>query len=430
MDVKKLFGMSVKNQRTLLGLSQGALAQRANLHRTYITDIERGTRNLTLENISKLAGAFGLPIGRFFPAGAPVSSVNGNATLPAGRNEIVDILIVEDDHRDIQLALNAFKQARMTNPVYVVQDGEAALDFIYGRGAYAQRVTEGMLGAVLLDLKLPKIHGLEVLRRIKSDVRSRHIEVIVLTGSPTGENIAEAIRLGAAGCITKPVNFQNFSQLTPKMDFCWTLHSPTGNPKAAVSARHTPEAKYQSQYGTRPSMRNDVRLQLSFNRAGFGLYARFPSSFDRSGGPRLRGGFESPNFERSAHEIHHSSERNRIGGDFQPFLGSGRPERQQGFHPRHLAACPDGPYRDGPGVPVAIHEPATGPRAIARRAPATGKTGPRRRRTRPRKVAPSECQTPARRQTQDAGEQGEAIFQEAIAPEGLRGIEERICYCS
>jgi two-component system response regulator len=233
MDVKKEFGIVIRSKRTHLGLSQGTLAERANLHRTYVTDIERGTRNLTLENISKLAGAFGLPISQLFPAASLLDEANGTKTARSGLSDLVDILIAEDNPKDMELALNAFKQARLMNRIHIVRDGEAALDFILRQNQFRERPIENMPGAVLLDLTLPKIHGLEVLRRIKADPGARNIKVVVLSDSRLDKNIGEATRLGAAGYIIKPVNFHNFSQVTSQLDFSWILLSrkmvSTGN---------------------------------------------------------------------------------------------------------------------------------------------------------------------------------------------------------
>lgn len=225
MDVKKEFGNIVKDKRTRLGLSQSALAKRADLHRTYVTDIERGKRNLTLENISKLAGAFGLPISQLFPGAMTESPEAGH---PARMDHLVDILMVEDNPHDIELALEAFKMARMTNRVQVVRDGEAALDYIFCRGHYRQYPPENLPGAVLLDLNLPKVHGLDVLRFLKADERTRNIKVVVLSTSRRDTEIIEAMRLGAVDYIVKPVNFHNFSQITPNLNFSWTLLQPNG----------------------------------------------------------------------------------------------------------------------------------------------------------------------------------------------------------
>jgi two-component system response regulator len=246
MDVKQEFGIAIRSRRIGLGLSQGTLARRANLHRTYITDIERGTRNLTLENISKLASAFGLPICQLFPTSAPLDGANGSAASPSRVSDLVDILVVEDNPKDMELALNAFKQARLMNRIHAVRDGEAAVDFIFGQGQHRERPVENIPGVVLLDLTLPKIHGLDVLRRIKADASTRNIKVVVLSDPRMDKDIGEATRLGAAGCMMKPINFYDFSQLAPRLECSWILLSPN-----AVSTRNTIPVPGQVQGRTR-----------------------------------------------------------------------------------------------------------------------------------------------------------------------------------
>ncbi len=230
MDVKKELGSVIKSRRTRLGLSQEALAERADLHRTYVTDIERGTRNLTLESISKLAAALGVSISELFQTiGVAGADEAGHAI---GVNSPVDLLLVEDNSKDVELALEAFRQAKITNRIHVARDGAEALDFLFSRGEHRGRILEMPPQAVLLDLYLPKIDGLEVLRRIKAENRTRGIKVVMLSASNRDDHIREAMRLGAAGYLVKPVDFRNFSQMTPKLDFWWTLFQPNLSSKS------------------------------------------------------------------------------------------------------------------------------------------------------------------------------------------------------
>jgi CheY-like chemotaxis protein/DNA-binding XRE family transcriptional regulator len=222
-DVQKGFGAEVKRRRVQLGISQEKLAERANLHRTYVSDVEAGKRNPSLASIQRLTLALGASLGAIFASVEDGKKADfGNA---AG-HKLGDILLVEDNLKDIELTLTAFRQAKLTNPIQVVHDGIEALDFVFCRGHYAKRPKTDRPQVVLLDLQLPKIHGLEVLRRIKADEFARKIPVVVLTVSQRDDHIHEALRLGAQSYIVKPVDFQNFSESTSKLSFRWAMLNP------------------------------------------------------------------------------------------------------------------------------------------------------------------------------------------------------------
>ena len=215
-SVKKEFGAAVRAYRQQLGISQETLAERAELHRTYVTDVERGARNLSLESISRLARALNLSISSLFARPRAVR------IAAARRAEQSNILLVEDDERDVELALEAFALAGLSNPVEVVRDGAAALDFLFNRGAYAHRREQPPL-VVLLDLQLPKVHGLEVLSRIRQSARVGNLQVVVLTGSRESADVREAMQLGAAAYIVKPLDFKSLSSVTPQLNLGWAL---------------------------------------------------------------------------------------------------------------------------------------------------------------------------------------------------------------
>jgi CheY-like chemotaxis protein/DNA-binding XRE family transcriptional regulator len=221
-DVQKGFGAEVKRRRIQLGISQEKLAERANLHRTYVSDVEAGKRNPSLASIQRLTLALGASLGAIFASVEDGKKVDGEAV----GSKLGDILLVEDNARDIELTLTAFRQAKLTNPIQVVHDGNEALDFVFCRGHYAKRPKTDRPQVVLLDLQLPKIHGLEVLRRIKADEFARKIPVVVLTVSQRDDHIHEALRLGAQSYIVKPVDFQNFSESTSKLSFRWAMLNP------------------------------------------------------------------------------------------------------------------------------------------------------------------------------------------------------------
>ena len=225
VDVKKRFGSSVRNWRSSLGISQEELAERAGLHRTYISDVERGARNVSLTSIEKLARALRVS------ASTLLSQLNGGPSDKATAalvfaDEWLDILMVEDEANDVELTLAALKSANITNHIHVVRDGAAALDYLFCAGAYAHRQRSDRPQLILLDLNLPKISGLEVLERIKADARTRSIPVVVLTASRHDRDIAISKELGAASYIVKPVDFQNLSEVSLQLRFQWALLGP------------------------------------------------------------------------------------------------------------------------------------------------------------------------------------------------------------
>ncbi|SRR5581483_862882 len=213
VDLKGLLGAAIKTERASLGISQEELAYRAGLHRTYVSDVERGMRNPSLQSVQKLANALELSVPALFQRATP-----GN-----GSRHLLEILLVEDNPRDVQLTLHAFEKARITNPVHVAGDGAEALDFLFGTGRYRKRAEMEPPQIILLDLNLPKKSGLEVLREIKANKRTQDIAVIVLTASTRDRDISECRRLGADKYIVKPVGFQNFSEVTPHFQFDWAL---------------------------------------------------------------------------------------------------------------------------------------------------------------------------------------------------------------
>ncbi len=138
-------------------------------------------------------------------------------------NHVVEILIVEDSPQDLELALRALKKANLANHVHVTRDGAEALEFIFGEGAHAGRKIENSPKVILLDLKLPKVDGLEVLRRIKSDPRTKVIPVVVLTSSKEQRDVVESYKLGVNSYMVKPVNFEGFVEAVQKLGMYWLL---------------------------------------------------------------------------------------------------------------------------------------------------------------------------------------------------------------
>lgn len=221
-NIIKEFGMVIRHRRTDLGISQSQLAERADLHRTYVSDVERGARNISLHSIARLASALTISIASLFPEPVPIGQRGkGKNGTPPG--SLVDILLVEDDQAHVKLALETFEKARFTNHIYVASDGAQALDFIFCRGEFARRSVTANPQLILLDLNLPKVNGLEVLRQIKADKRTRLIPVAILTASQDIGEIAECRRLGAEQYIAKPVNLQRLSLITAQLKLEWAL---------------------------------------------------------------------------------------------------------------------------------------------------------------------------------------------------------------
>src|SRR5262245_56519964 len=135
----------------------------------------------------------------------------------------VEILLIEDDPDDVELMLRALKTNHLANKVRVIRDGAEALDYLFATGAYAHRQTEEAPKVILLDLKLPKLNGLEVLRRIKSDQRTHAIPVVILTSSREDQDIAAGYKLGANSYIVKPVDFEEFTQAIRSLGLYWIL---------------------------------------------------------------------------------------------------------------------------------------------------------------------------------------------------------------
>jgi two-component system response regulator len=133
------------------------------------------------------------------------------------------ILLAEDNPDDEALTLRALKKNNIRNNVVVVRDGAEAIDFLFGQGQYADRRPATLPTVVLLDLKLPKIDGLEVLRRIRSEERTKFLPVVILTSSKEEQDVANGYRLGANSYVRKPVNFDEFLNAANQLGLYWLL---------------------------------------------------------------------------------------------------------------------------------------------------------------------------------------------------------------
>ena len=144
------------------------------------------------------------------------------------QNDDVHILLVEDNPTDAELAILALKERNLANKLVWVKDGAEALDFIFATGAYASRQAYNYPSVILLDLRLPKVDGLEVLRRIKADKHTRRIPVVVLTSSKEDRDVVASYNLGVNSFISKPVEFDEFAKVVSDLGYYWLFinHPP------------------------------------------------------------------------------------------------------------------------------------------------------------------------------------------------------------
>jgi len=135
----------------------------------------------------------------------------------------VEILLVEDNADDLEMTLRALRRANMANNILVARDGAEALEFIFGEGPPNGRKIEHGPKLILLDLKLPKVDGMEVLKRVKTDSRTKLIPVVVLTSSNEQRDLVESYKIGVNSYIVKPVNFERFASAVAELGMYWLL---------------------------------------------------------------------------------------------------------------------------------------------------------------------------------------------------------------
>jgi two-component system response regulator len=152
----------------------------------------------------------------------------------------LDILLVEDNQDDMDLALHALRREKLANNIFVARDGEEALEFLFCRGAFAHRSFEHPPKLVLLDLKLPKVDGMEVLKQVKSDSRTRTIPVVIMTSSKEERDLVAGYNLGANSYIQKPVDFDQFRETVKSVGLYWLVTNqpvPTNGVHELVTPR-------------------------------------------------------------------------------------------------------------------------------------------------------------------------------------------------
>jgi two-component system, response regulator len=144
----------------------------------------------------------------------------------------LEILLVEDNPNDVKLALHAFQKHHLANLVQVVRDGAEALEFVFCTDRYADRQIENGPKVILLDLKLPFVDGIEVLRRIKTDPRTQMIPVVIMTASKEERDVVDSYKLGVNSYIVKPVDFDQFTEVVRQLGYYWLLLNQRPSPGA------------------------------------------------------------------------------------------------------------------------------------------------------------------------------------------------------
>lgn len=137
----------------------------------------------------------------------------------------VDILLVEDSPKDLELTLYTLRENNLANSIEVARDGEEALDFLFCRNGFSERSENNHPKVIMLDLKLPKVDGLEVLKAIKSDPKTKSIPVVVLTSSREENDLIESYKLGVNSYIVKPIDFSQFVSAIKELGYYWLLHN-------------------------------------------------------------------------------------------------------------------------------------------------------------------------------------------------------------
>lgn len=221
------FGSVVRSQRLSAGFSQEELAHRSGLHRTYVTDVERGARNPSLNSIKKLSGALGVSLSELFRL---VEGGELPAQLPGGPGDsreilhqrFAEILIADNEPGEIDSTLKALKEKNLANTVHFARDGTDALDFVFCTGPYKKRDILHPPELIVLDLKLDKVDGVEVLDRIRQNPITKSVPVVALV-SQSGQDIGRAQQLGISDVIVKPLDFQKLVTAVSQTGLSWAL---------------------------------------------------------------------------------------------------------------------------------------------------------------------------------------------------------------
>ncbi len=218
----------MRKWRGISGMSRSELAARCGLRQNEISSFERGTQKIPLEKVIKLSIAL-----EGFIAKPSLRKPRVTPDLPrrsCALGELVNILLVEDNSDDVELTMHALQRVLVANRIRTVRDGAEALDFLFCRGRYLHRSAEELPQVVLLDLHLPKVSGMQVLREIKSHPLTCSIPVVILTTSGNSFDVMQSKQLGADAYIVKPVDLTSLGGVTPQLNFQWALLKAPATP--------------------------------------------------------------------------------------------------------------------------------------------------------------------------------------------------------
>ncbi|HXB94151.1 MAG TPA: response regulator [Puia sp.] len=147
----------------------------------------------------------------------------------------VEVLLVEDNSHDAEMTIRALKKVNLANNLVHVRDGEEALDFIFARGKFSGRETSGLPKVILLDIKMPKVDGIEVLRQLKASEHSRLIPIVIMTSSKEEQDIINSYQLGVNSYVVKPVDFEGFARAVSQLGLYWLLTNQPPLPETQSS---------------------------------------------------------------------------------------------------------------------------------------------------------------------------------------------------
>ena len=211
-EVRKAFGRAVRAWRNELDLSQEELAGRAELHRTYVADVERGARNLSLVSMTKLARALRVPISELFRMMEERESRPHDTWAGGSWRHLPRILLIGPDRDEIEQIVIAFSHAQVVNPVDSVYDAAGAANYLFRATRSKHRHPPPVPVLILLDLSVPDPSASHLLRQIGSNARTKSTPTLVVSSSESNPQIAQSCRLGAAGHLVKPIDGHQLRQ--------------------------------------------------------------------------------------------------------------------------------------------------------------------------------------------------------------------------